>query len=195
MRVRGRYAAWPALAVVLVVGACSGGDDPPPSSSTTSGSSSSSSTPTTTTSSPSTTTTATVKVPAAAQKHTPEGAEAFVKFYIDQSNEASIKADVTLLPPLSDPGCKSCRALQSAVEELKTNGTHYDSAPVTVSKATAIDGGPKGQQFVRVLMTQNKTNVVDAAGKVISTDPRADLARTFSATWRGERWVLFGIAQ
>jgi RNase P subunit RPR2 len=189
-----RYAAWPALAAVLAVGACSGGDDPPATSST-SGSSSSSSTSSTTTSSPSTTATTTVQVPAAAQKHTPAGAEAFVRFYIDQSNEASMKADVTLLPPLSDPGCKSCEALQTAVEELKTNGTHYDSAPVTISKATAIDGGPKGQQFVRVLMVQNKTDVVDATGKVVSTDPRADLARTFSTTWMGERWVLFGIAQ
>jgi hypothetical protein len=177
--------------VVLAVGACSGGDDPPPSSSTTSGSSSSSSTPTTTTSSPSTTATATVKVPAVAQKHTPEGAEAFVRFFVEQSNDAWTRPDDTLLPPISDPGCVACRGLQSTAEELVAKKQHYVSAPVTDIRTTAVDGAKPGQQMVRLLAKQNMVQVLDASGTVVRTDPAMDLARTVLVTWGDGQWRVF----
>jgi hypothetical protein len=191
VRVRGRYAAWPALAVVLAVGACSGVDDPPPSSSTSSGSSSSSSTPTTTTSSPSTTATATVKVPAAAQKHTPEGAAAFVKFYIDQSNDAWTKPDDSLLPPLSDKGCLSCQALQKTATNLVAKKQKYRTSPMTITKLGAVGGAPTGQQYVRVLGTQNRVDVIDSKGTVVMTDPKQSVALTASAVWKEGRWFIY----
>jgi hypothetical protein len=134
-------------------------------------------------------------IPAAARKHTEAGAEAFVKFFVEQSNVASMRADTTILPSLSVPECQSCQRLQGQVEDLKAKGHHYKSAPVTVSKVTAVDGGQDGQQFVRLQMTQNPAAVVDTRGKTVSTDPRAELARTTSLVWVGERWLIFGIAQ
>ena len=192
MRTRVRYAAGLAAAVVLVSACSSGGGEDPPSSTTATSSGSSSSATTTTT--PPTTTTATVTIPAAAKEHTAKGAEAFVKFFVDQTNRASTSADTTIIPAISDPGCLSCQELQKVIVRLHGAEQRYQSPPSTIRQIVAIDGGPEGQQFVRLRMVQNEVNIVDAGGRVVSTEPRADVARTASVTWRGESWVMFGIA-
>jgi hypothetical protein len=194
VRVRHWYATC-GLVGALTLAGCTGGDDPDPSttsgSSTTSSTSPSSSATTTTTTAP----TVAVSIPPAAKAHTPEGAEAFVRFFVEQSNVASMEADVTILPGLSDPGCLSCTELQKQVEELRAKGHHYRSSPVTVSDVSAITGAPVGQQFVRLRMVQNDVDVVDAVGKVVSSDERASLARTTSVVWTEGRWLVYGIAQ
>ena len=189
MRVRGRYAAWPALAALLAVGACSGGGDPPTPSSTSSTSTSSSTT-SSTTSSPSTTT-ASVQLPPEARKHTPEGAEAFVRFFVEQSNEAWTKPDDSLLPPLSEKGCLSCEALQKTAGQLVAKKQRYRTNPVTLQEIDAVGGAPSGQQYVRVLGTQNRVDVIDSTGKVVMTDPKKSVALTASAVWKEGRWFMY----
>ena len=186
--------------VVGVSGCTRGGGSPPtPSSSvvsstttnggTTTAPPSQSASPTT-----STVTTTPVEIPQAARAHTEAGAEAFVKFFVEQSNVASMTADTSILPPLSDPSCKSCSALQHEVADLKARGHHYLTEPVRISQVTAIGGAPAGQQFVRLQLIQNLADVVDASGKKVSTDPETRLARTTSLKWTGDRWLVFGIA-
>ena len=172
----------------VVLAGCSGDGDPPATG--TSSSTSSSST-TTTTSSPSTPSTPTVKIPAAAQKHTPEGAEAFVRFYIDQLNEAWTQPDSKRLPPLSDPDCIACKSLQETAVSLTQKKQKYASNPVTVTKTVPLDTSPKGIQLVRLFMDQHKVDVVDSSGKVVLTDQAKRLARTVGVTWRGDSWLLF----
>ena len=202
MSTRRRYAATllgASLALGgVALGACSGGDDPPSTSTTTGSSTSSTSStttpPTATSSTATSATTSPVKLPPEATKHTEKGAEAFVKFFVEQTNQASMNADPSIIPALSDDGCLSCQELQKVVVQLKQDKQHYAGRPTTIKSATAVSGAPFGQQFVRLVMVQNKVDVVDAAGKVVSTDPRAELARTASVTWKGDSWVMFGIA-
>ncbi|WP_269457319.1 DUF6318 family protein [Pedococcus dokdonensis] len=189
------------------LGACTGGGDDPPATGAgtappvTGGPQTSSSAPTVspraavTTGVTTTSPTPPVKIPEAARAHTKAGAEAFVKFFVEQSNVASMTADTSILPPLSDPGCKSCAALQSQIVDLKARGHHYSSAPVSASQTTAVTGSPKGQQFVRLQLTENRVEVVDANGRHIATDPKGHIARTVSLIWKGGRWKVFGIAQ
>ena len=197
-----RYAAALSLVVVcglVAVSGCAGGGGSPPASSSTAASRTTSSGTTTSAPRASTTTTASstttpVEIPEAARAHTEAGAEAFVKFFVEQSNVASMTADTSILPPLSDPSCKSCSALQHEVADLKARGHHYLTEPVRISQVTAIGGAPAGQQFVRLQLIQNLADVVDASGKKVSTDPETRLARTTSLKWTGDRWLVFGIA-
>ena len=197
-----RYAAALSLLVVCGLAGCAGGGDDPPSSSTGSdGSSGSTGTvgasgTTTSAPSPSTTTAVTkVQIPEAARAHTEAGAEAFVEFYMDQANKAWVQPDATLLPALSDPGCLSCKEIQKTAASLVRNGQRYVSQPVTVTRVTAFGGAPKGQQYVRLFMTQHKVDVVDATGKVVLTDPKRSLARTVGVIWEGTSWRLYDIGQ
>ena len=196
MSTRRWYAAGLGAVVLLALGACSAdGDDPGKSPSSSSSSTSSTSTGAPTTGSP--TTTATVSpadLPPEARKHTPEGAAAFVKFFVEQTNIASRTADTSIIPPLTDEGCKSCAALQEQVQSLRSQQRHYKSDPATNIKTDAVPGGAKGQQLVRLRMAQTGAAIVDKSGAVVDTDPREDVARTVSVVWRGNSWVVYGIA-
>lgn len=161
-------------------------------SSTTSSSSSSPST--TSSSSPSTSATATVDpadLPADARKHTPEGAVAFVKYYLEQINEAWTKPSVGLLPPLSDDGCLSCKGFEKTANDLVTKKQRYASTPSSFTSVKAFPGAPSGRQYVRVIGTQHKVDIVDSQGRVVSTDPQEKIAATTMAIWKGGRWLLY----
>ena len=196
------YAAALSLLVACGLGAlagCTGGAaDPPATGNGTAATGAttrppaSSSPPTTTTST--TTTTATVQIPEAARAHTEAGAEAFVKFYMETANRAWVEPNATLLPPWSDSGCLSCKEIQKTAVALVRDGQHYESSPVTVTRVAAFDGAPKGQQYVRLFMTQHRVNVVDTAGKVVLTDPKQSLARTAGVIWKETSWRMYGIA-
>jgi hypothetical protein len=194
------YAAVAAGALALGLGACTGGGDDPPTTSTSSSSSSSNST--TSTSTPSSSaTTATgsptidpAKLPPEAQKHTPEGAAAFAEYFIEQSNEAWVRPDTTLLPPLSEKGCLSCKSLQETAAELKSKGQRYESDPVTVTEVVPLEGAPGGRQRLRIQLVQHRVDILDRAGKVVSTDPSKKLARTMDLVWEDKSWLVYGIA-
>ncbi|NNM45391.1 hypothetical protein HJG52_05140 [Knoellia sp. DB2414S] len=182
--------------LALGLGACNGGGDDPPTTST----SSSSSTSTTSTSTPSSTTTTSgtatldpAKLPPEAQKHTPEGAAAFVEYYMEQVNEAWTQPNSKLLPLLSDPECIACKNFNKTSAELERDGQKYDSNPVTVTRVTPLSQNADGVQLVRLYMDQHKVNVVDKAGKVVLTDPAKKLARTVGVQWMGASWRLYGM--
>jgi hypothetical protein len=195
-----------AAALSLVVGcglgaltACTGGAADPSTShtettSTAAATTTSPPTPSKSASSPATATATTaVQIPEAARAHTKAGAEAFVKFYMDQANRAWVEPNATLLPALSDSGCLSCKSIQQTAAALVRDGQHYVSDPVTVTRVAAFGRAPKGQQYVRLLMIQHKVEVVDSTGKVVSTDPRESLARTAGVIWEGTSWRMYDI--
>ncbi|MDU0314395.1 DUF6318 family protein [Phycicoccus sp. M110.8] len=180
--------------LALTVSACTANGEEPAKTSSTAPSSSSTSSSTTAPSSTPTSGTATVDpadLPPEARKRTPEGAAAFVRYFVEQSNKAWTEPDAGLLPPLSDSGCLSCQALQRTAAGLVAKKQRYRSAPLTLSKVAALPGGPAGQQYVRVIGTQNRVDVVDASGKVVSTDQKKPVALTASAVWRGKTWLVY----
>jgi hypothetical protein len=180
------------VVALLAVGACDGGGEDPPAPSTSTSTSSSVSS---STSSPSTTTApATVdpaSLPPEARKHTPEGAAAFVKYYLQQVNEAWTKPVIGLLPPLSDKGCVTCKSFEDQAAALVTKKHRYATAPATYRSFTPYDGAPSGRQYVRVLGTQHKVNVVDASGETVSTDAEKPIAVSAMTVWQGGQWLLF----
>jgi hypothetical protein len=132
-----------------------------------------------------------VKLPPEATKHTEKGAEAFVKFYLDQVNASWMTPLAGVLLPLSDSGCISCKSFEKEAHDLVSKGHRYASAPATYTSFTAFGGAPEGRQYVRVLGTQNRVNIVDAKGNVVSTDPKKPIAVNAMTIWQGRRWLLY----
>ena len=126
--------------------------------------------------------------------HTPAGAEAFVQVFVDRINAAYSTADATLIGAISEKGCLSCKSLQADVSSLAAKGQRYASDALTFKSAIAIGGAPKGQQHVRLFMTQNRIEVVDASGRVVRTDPAKPLKSTVGLIWEGSHWLVFGMA-
>ncbi len=135
-----------ALCGAVAVAGCDGDPDLAPSTSPSS--------PTTTTSSaspaPTTSPTATPasSIPAAARKQTPEGAKAFVEYFMEQVNLAWTTPSTGLIADNSTSDCKFCNTAEATARWLVEHDQHYAAAPVTVGRLEAISGAPKGQYYV-----------------------------------------------
>ena len=57
-------------------------------------------------------------LPEEATENTPEGAEAFIRYYVDVVNEAYTTPRTGLIPPLSDPDCIACIEMENRVAEM-----------------------------------------------------------------------------
>jgi hypothetical protein len=170
--------------VCLVIGGCSGGEDPVRGLTSTASA----------TSSPSTTaptTRAASDIPAAARAHTPAGAEAFVKYFYDKINIAWTTPATGILPPLSDPGCRACRAFETSAKALVGKGQRYASDPVTITNIRAVPGGSHGQQYVVARLEQHSVSVVDSAGREVSRDEEKSASTTISLVWTEGGWHFY----
>ena len=180
------------LGGIVLLGGCdseeppTSGPTPTPSSTTSSTSPSPPATPTPTPSETST-------IPAAARKNTPEGAEAFVRYFVNQSAQAWMEGDADLVESLSDADCESCAELAARADQLKQAGQHYAAAPITVTKVRALTGD-ESRINVAASIRQRRVDVVDEGGEVVSSDGADELRRTFLLYWKGDQWVVGGIA-
>jgi len=177
------------VAASMLLTACGGEAKPTASASTTT-----SATPTTTaapTTSASPTATVSTKVdpniPAAARAHTPAGAEAFTKYFFAQLNRSWAEADPSLLPPLSEPGCKTCGAFASSAASYRAKKQHYKGEVFTITFVGVTGEGPKGQE-VLVVGKQRPGAVVDENGTVIEASVLQTGRFVASLHWTGKGW-------
>lgn len=191
--------AVPIAASVLLAG-CGGNAKPDASSST------SVSAPTTTPSATATTTAAPTtpgpttpgpttdpNIPAGAREHTPAGADAFVKYFIEQSNVAWTVPRAGILSPLCQASSKSCAAYEETATRLVAEGHRYDGDPVTVKFIGTTDATRVSDYDVIANLVQERRSEIDAAGKIIITDVRMDLRLHFVLLYTAQAWSVSSI--
>lgn len=174
------------LAASMLLAACGGDATPGASSSSTSTSSP------TTTAPPTASPTTDPNIPVAARAHTPAGAEAFVRYFFEQVNLAWSTPKPGALPQLCTANSKSCASFEATAVQLDAAGNHYDGLPVTTLSVAALDA-PAGRQSVLYKGRQEKRNVVDAAGHVISTDQEKLVSFEAALEWTPAGWRVFTI--
>ncbi|MFV0463147.1 MAG: DUF6318 family protein [Nostocoides sp.] len=175
------------IVAVMVLSGC-GGDDqvgPTTGTGTVSRSAASASTPTSTTP-PSPTP---GQVPAAARQHTNAGAEAFVRYYLDELSRAWMTPQTGLLPPLSLSTCKSCRANEEAAAEFVADREHVDRA-VFAAKSVRYREQGDGQTAVVAAGTQTGLQTLDTSGRVVTSRTAKPLTLVFHLEWAGEGWKV-----
>lgn len=126
---------------------------------------------------------ATSDVPAAAREKSEKGAEAFVRYFVQQSSRAWTTPDADLIEALSDTDCKSCASLAKTARQLEEKGHRYRDDPITVVSVAALVGD-ESRQNVAATIKQHDMDVVDKDGKVVSSDSADDLQRTFLLYWK-----------
>ena len=134
------------------------------------------------------------QVPAAARAQSEAGAIAFVKFYFDQMNKAWMGPDTKLLPPLSDPECQSCAAMQDRAAAFVTAGDRLDRPIAKVLSTVTRDGAPPGQLFLVVRIRQNEARTLDDQGVSKDVQERSERTRQIAVIWKEDRWLLYGMA-
>lgn len=133
------------------------------------------------------------EVPAAAREKTEKGAEAFVRYFVEQSAEAWTTPDASLIDALSDPDCKSCASLAGTASDLESKGHRYRDDPITVVSVESLVGDGERQNVVATIK-QHEMDVIDRSGNVVDSDSADDLQRTFLLYWKGGQWLVGGIA-
>ena len=131
-------------------------------------------------------------LPAAAKKHTKDGAVAFVKYFIDQVNQAWTSPDASRLEGMCLTTSKACAAFVDDARELEAKNRRYDGEPVTVVSTEPM-GTIEGSQRVLVQLIQEKRNVVDSTGRRVKTDPREELRLLALVRWGQSGWQLASI--
>jgi hypothetical protein len=81
--------------------------------------------------------------------------------------------------------------MEATAKALKVKGQRYRADPVTPIAIKAIDGGPPGQQFIRVQMHQHQVDIVDRDGRVVSSDPDKRFTTTISLIWGEGSWRVY----
>ena len=180
------------LAASILLSACGGGAKPDPSSSTAS--------PTTFTSTPTapvspTTAGPTIdpNIPAAARAHTPAGAEAFVRYFIQRVNLAWTAPRAGILSPLCQASSKSCLALEKTATRLTSEGHHYDGNPVNIDFIGTLDATNTSKYEVLAKVVQDRRSEVNAAGKIYVTDQRKNLRFDFELVYLGQGWSVLSM--
>jgi hypothetical protein len=146
-------------------------------------------------SSPSPSASASVEIPAAARVKSEKGAEAFVRYFFDQVNLAWTTPRAGLIASLSSTSCEFCKTTEAAAKGLAEANQRYASDPVTVRSVDALTGAPEGQLYLFVDMVQNRANIVDKAGKVVSTDIRKSIPSNVAVGWAGDAWQMNAVEQ
>lgn len=133
-------------------------------------------------------------VPPAATALTPQGAEAFVRYFFDQMNEAFRTSNASLIDALSTPDCITCNNYESALMASKKAGNFLSgpSFALTAVAATPPDG--KGS-VADVIGRLPARDVVDARGKIVQRLPaKARFYFVVTVKPRGGAWVVTDIA-
>ena len=193
MRRRRALIAGSALGVAVVLGGCESAADPTPSATTTPSATPSSSSPTSPASSPSPTPTETSTIPAAARQNTPEGAEAFVKYFMDQVNVAWTTPQSGVIAAESTRNCEFCATTERRAEYLVNERQRYADEPVSVRSVQALSGAPEGQMYLASVLIQNASEVVDERGRVVASDEREVLRRNIALRWEEGRWMMLAV--
>ncbi|MEO7132293.1 MAG: DUF6318 family protein [Dermatophilaceae bacterium] len=185
---------------MLTLGACTGGGDPPsPTTPVVTGTATGASTTATSTRDPSTAAATTAaptpsvdpvlaKIPAAARPETPEGAEAFAKFYIGQLNAALSLADPAQVKGLFTEDCKGCTAFLQSAEKMKSNGQRHAGETLTVTDTSVISFVDLRKE-IQVDATQNAVPVIDASGTKLRTTTADQGSFVLTLTYRSH-WVV-----
>ncbi|MEO5982400.1 MAG: DUF6318 family protein, partial [Pedococcus sp.] len=186
-------------AVVLggaLVAGCSDGGDPPPSttstssstsSSTTSGPSSPSSSTTSSATSGTSSSSSTVAVPAAASKKTPEGAEAFARFYWEEASKVLVTNDPTRVESLSATECAVCKAFGEVADKQIAQGHHAEKDPFQIKLATWTQT-KQGRSVVEVAGNEIPVRTLNANGGTVRTSKAGVITWQTTMIWTEGRW-------
>ncbi len=195
-RVRSRAAGVVGLAGLLVAaGGLAGCDSeaatPPASSPSPSVTSAS---PSPSVSSPSPSVSPSVAIPAAARVKSDKGAEAFVRYFMDQAAKAWMVPDPQLIELHATKDCSACDDLAKAARDLDTAGQRYDGPPISVRRLRVLRSSGTDVAF-DAMLSENKVRIVSGSGKVVASYPERAITRAIAVKWGDGRWLVDGIGE
>lgn len=179
-----------AAAVVLALLAGCSESDPPPTTSL----------PTTTASMPPTTSTSaktsapTTEVgapilPSAADARTPEGAAAFISYWLATLEFSESIMDSAPFRSLDDGSCGSCNNLADTIDFVASEGNQLEGGLSTVRDVQTSNISQAGATAVDVIVDFSEQYVATPQGdRMVLNPPAPNAGLFFDLTWSSEQW-------
>lgn len=130
------------------------------------------------------------RMPAAARERTSEGAVAFVRYFMELTNEMKMHPRPGIIAPLSSAACKSCAGLEEVTQDLIAAKEHYRGPAVTIKEVWGFSGDPGRDASYRVGVSvlQGGYPIVSAGGDVVQEVPASDHTFVVHLTWMANGW-------
>ena len=185
-------AAGIALAAVVLVAGCGDADEPDSAATSTAAvTETATESPSTATETPEPTeTSALPPLPEEATENTPEGAEAFIRYYFDVVNLATTTPDASFIPPLSADECVACTNLQGIAEELQEEGQRATDDAFAVSDIALVEEQGESTLLFTLTLETAPVDVVGPDGAVAYTLESDTSGRIVGVRWEDNAWVL-----
>ncbi len=112
-----------------------------------------------------------------------------MRHFYDQVNVAWTLPKAGLLPPLCLATSKSCASFEAEAAGLVSKHHRYSGNPGTLR--TVIDlGETDGARLVDVQATQEARDVLDSAGRVVSSDTLKSVHSEVALAWMADGWRI-----
>lgn len=198
-----RSGAVAAVAAVVLVG-CNGGTDPeesPTTAPTTAEVTTPSPTETEPTEEPTTEepteepteTSALPELPEEAKENTPEGAEAFIRYYFDAANQLLQDPEPGQLITLGIDECLSCASMEARIAGLAEEGQRVRSDVYSVTSMGQVGGVDGDVTIFNMEVDLLPTAILESDGSVAQDSGRSTLTGQAAAVWEGESWSIFDL--
>jgi hypothetical protein len=195
---RPRTAALAVAAGLLLATGCTGSDDAatsPTTAPTAAASPTAEATDSPTTETPEPTeTSALPPLPDAATENTPEGAEAFIRYYFDVVNLGYTTPQPGLASQLSDSECLACQGIEEQIQGLTDARQRVRIPPFDVQEVALAGGGAPGVTSFNVSLVQPANQFVAEDGGVVRESPEVQKSGVVAAIWEGQGWLLYDSA-
>jgi hypothetical protein len=132
-------------------------------------------------------------LPDAATENTPEGAEAFIRYWFDVTNDLYVQPVADLVPQISHPECVACQRTEDTIAELAATDSQARTEPFVITSIERIGGGPPDVQRFNMVADAPANATVDSDGNESNVGEAARVAGIGAAYWEGGRWVLYGL--
>ncbi|MDO5502973.1 MAG: DUF6318 family protein [Actinomycetia bacterium] len=133
-------------------------------------------------------------LPEAATENTPEGAEAFIRYYIDVLNHLHQYPQTGEVAHFADEGCESCRNAEERIAWLIEHDAHLDGDLYELDSLTRIGGGAPGVTRFSTVWLGLGPKVLARDGEILESIPTDEFNGIMAAKWEGQSWVFYDSA-
>lgn len=131
-------------------------------------------------------------MPAQAKENTPEGASAFVAYYIEISNYAASTGDVKELSRLSDARCDGCQKYVRLYRDTYAAGGYFKGGDRTPGRMTVEFGEP--ETYVTTTLTSPVSRYRTSSKEPEETDEPNSTRVTYGVIGSGGEWRISQLA-
>lgn len=132
-------------------------------------------------------------LPAEATENTPEGAEAFIRYYFDVANQAFTTPQSGLIPSLANDDCESCADLEQQVVDFERQGLRATTDPYNVESMSRVGGSPQDVTLFNMVVQLPATSTITEDGVESQPSEAATYKGTGAAIWAEGKWELLGL--